>query len=343
MIGELLALAFLGKKIGDYVRRRREHDDSNNEASELELDANGTFVTDDCGVQVRIRFADPLPKSCFAVTRIIDDSDEFVKGAIGFRDNDGDFVVSKAIIKKEARFYIPFGAVKNSFDESHVLRTTVVRLSDDEELELIGRVSHQLELPTPRRWNMVQYLSPLVSLCMAIARADGTLTGPRVRAVKDFICSAFELTARQTESLRTAMKRSPISLAEAIEGVRLRFPQLDPGNFIAVLANIARSDNGSTREAGRCIQEVALTFGFSDFEWEEPASAPEPSVVDDWSVLGIPVNSSVDVIKAAYRALVKQYHPDIYARSPKEIIQAAEKKMIEITAAHDRLMKLHGA
>ena len=55
---------------------------------------------------------------------------------------------------------------------------------------------------------------------------------------------------------------------------------------------------------------------------------------DPYSVLGISRDATDDEVKKAYRKLAKQYHPDIH---PDRAF--AEKKMAEINAAYDRIIK----
>ena len=54
-----------------------------------------------------------------------------------------------------------------------------------------------------------------------------------------------------------------------------------------------------------------------------------------YEVLGLKPGASNEEIKAAYRELVKKYHPDRYQDSPME--QLAEEKMRDINVAYDEL------
>ncbi|MBE6020778.1 MAG: J domain-containing protein [Clostridiales bacterium] len=61
---------------------------------------------------------------------------------------------------------------------------------------------------------------------------------------------------------------------------------------------------------------------------------------DPYEVLGVNKNASMDEIKAAYKELVKKYHPDKYQDNP--LSSLAEEKMQEINEAYDTLCKTHG-
>lgn len=58
---------------------------------------------------------------------------------------------------------------------------------------------------------------------------------------------------------------------------------------------------------------------------------------DPYEVLEIRRNSSKEEIKAAYKKLAKQYHPDQYGDNP--LKDLAEDKMVEINQAYETLMK----
>ncbi|MEF2279439.1 J domain-containing protein [Deinococcus sp. YIM 134068] len=59
---------------------------------------------------------------------------------------------------------------------------------------------------------------------------------------------------------------------------------------------------------------------------------------DPYEVLGVRPSASPDEIQAAYRALVKQYHPDRVGHLGEEFRQLAEQRMKEINAAYRELM-----
>jgi molecular chaperone DnaJ len=60
-----------------------------------------------------------------------------------------------------------------------------------------------------------------------------------------------------------------------------------------------------------------------------------------YEVLGIKPGASEEEIRAAYRELVKKYHPDKYVDNP--LADLAEEKMQEINEAYDILVKYAAA
>ena len=58
---------------------------------------------------------------------------------------------------------------------------------------------------------------------------------------------------------------------------------------------------------------------------------------DPYKVLGVDRNASDDQIKAAYRELVKKYHPDSYVNNP--LADLASEKMKEINEAYSQITK----
>lgn len=63
--------------------------------------------------------------------------------------------------------------------------------------------------------------------------------------------------------------------------------------------------------------------------------------MDPYEVLGIRKDASDEEIKAAYKELVRKYHPDKYQNNP--LSDLAEEKLQEVNEAYDLLMKNRGA
>lgn len=59
--------------------------------------------------------------------------------------------------------------------------------------------------------------------------------------------------------------------------------------------------------------------------------------MDPYEVLGVRQGASDEEIKAAYKELVKKYHPDKYQNNP--LSDLAEEKLQEVNEAYDTLMK----
>ena len=65
---------------------------------------------------------------------------------------------------------------------------------------------------------------------------------------------------------------------------------------------------------------------------------------DPYEILGIARSASDDEIKAKYRALTRENHPDILMAKgvPQEFIDLANEKMAVINAAYDKIEKERG-
>ena len=70
-----------------------------------------------------------------------------------------------------------------------------------------------------------------------------------------------------------------------------------------------------------------------------PAQEPQSSMQTWPGVLSVEANASVDEIRAAYQALMSQYHPDKVAALGAELRELAERKSKEITVAYREAMR----
>ena len=62
---------------------------------------------------------------------------------------------------------------------------------------------------------------------------------------------------------------------------------------------------------------------------------------DPYSILGVSKDATDEEIKAAYRDLVRKYHPDKYAGS--DLADLAEEKMKEVNAAYDEIQAMRSS
>jgi DnaJ like chaperone protein len=61
-----------------------------------------------------------------------------------------------------------------------------------------------------------------------------------------------------------------------------------------------------------------------------------------WEILGIPPGSGIDEIKAAYRQLSLQHHPDKVASLGPEFVRVAEERFKAIQRAYEEIRREKG-
>ncbi|HYE49217.1 MAG TPA: TerB family tellurite resistance protein [Azospirillaceae bacterium] len=202
---------------------------------------------------------------------------------------------------------------------------------------------------TPDNTRTIAFTIGVIALGAKMAKADGVVHRTEVDAFKRVFhippdevknvgrvfdiakkdSAGFEPYARQLAGL---FKDRPTVLEDLLGG----------------LFHIARAD-GTLHEAElRYLAEVAKLFGFSTQDYERirrihggpEAGVPDP-LDDPYAVLGVEASADMDAIKAAYRRLIRENHPDrvIAQGLPKEFVDIANDKMAAINAAYDRIEK----
>ena len=96
--------------------------------------------------------------------------------------------------------------------------------------------------------------------------------------------------------------------------------------------NTNHEDNNYTRDNGS-NQDHTSNRNNTDNQNKQSKKSP-------YEILGVDKNATEQEIRAAYRKLVKQYHPDRVASLGKEFQELANKKFIEIKEAYNTLMGL---
>jgi DnaJ like chaperone protein len=136
----------------------------------------------------------------------------------------------------------------------------------------------------------------------------------------------FEAYARQVAHM---FRRQPYVLEELLDG----------------LFHIAMADGGVRGEEIEYLRAVAAIFGFDDADFARiRASHLGPDEGDPYAVLGVDHDAPNEEIKAAYRKLVRDNHPDrlIAKGMPKEFIDVATDKLATINAAYEKIAGARG-
>lgn len=204
-------------------------------------------------------------------------------------------------------------------------------------------------------------LGLFVALVAKVAKADGRVDELEAELVGNMfndISSLFpepEATKRLLKEIFDLEKQT----ADTIEEVALSLYAIiknDPHKrmqMMQFMVNLAYIDGTLSHSEEIMLQRIATFLQFSHSEFASllqqfgafhHKSVKESSIDHAYLVLGISKEASMDEIKKGYRALVKQYHPDIIKAqgADEAYIQASTAKVQEINAAYELIKKTRG-
>ncbi|MHA1108803.1 MAG: TerB family tellurite resistance protein, partial [Alphaproteobacteria bacterium] len=171
----------------------------------------------------------------------------------------------------------------------------------------------------------------VIVLSAKMAKADGTVTRDEIDAFKEVFhippeeadnvsrlfnqarkdSQGFEPYARQVERM---FRNNPVVMEELLGG----------------LFHIARADGVAHPDEVRFLKDVSQIFGFEDATFERIRAAhlgAEKS--DPYAILGVGHDSTDAEIRATWRKLIREHHPDtlIAQGMPQDFVDVATEEM----------------
>ncbi|MET4806694.1 TerB family tellurite resistance protein [Limibacillus sp. MBR-115] len=192
----------------------------------------------------------------------------------------------------------------------------------------------------------IAFTIAVIVLGAKMAKADGHVTKDEIAAFRQVFhippeevknvgrlfdqarrdANGFEPYAKQIARL---FRDRPAVLEELLDG----------------LFHIARADGHVTPEELDYLQAVANIFGLDEAAWHRLKAANlGPDAEDPYHILGVTRETVPEAIKAAYRKLIRENHPDrlVAEGMPQEFVAMANEKMAKINVAYDRICKEKG-
>ena len=206
----------------------------------------------------------------------------------------------------------------------------------------------------------------LVSLLAKVAKSDGRVSELEARLITqvlDDLSQKVSGVSGVREYLKEVYNSQKENVDNAYETARnyKRAFNLNYDTCVARLTfflNLAYIDGEFNKSEQDVIRNIAYGFGIDKETLDEiifkfdsfygsrfGADHDEISQENDaFEVLGLSKNASLDEIKARYKELVRQYHPDILMGrgESKEVIECSTKKLQEINEAYGRLKEKFG-
>lgn len=180
-----------------------------------------------------------------------------------------------------------------------------------------------------------------VALGAKIAKADGLVTRNEVAAFREVfiipegeegnVARVYDLARQDVAGFEDYARRIRAMFGEGAAAL----PDLLEGLF-----HIAVADGDYHPEENRFIARVAEIFHVPEHEFLRIRAEFVPDAErDPYDVLGVPHGAPLTEVRAAWRALVRETHPDrlIAHGLPEEAIRLAEKRLITINRAWEQI------
>ena len=215
---------------------------------------------------------------------------------------------------------------------------------------LFGQPTRATPFDTPRALGRDQVFAiGVVVLSAKLAKADGPVNRAEIDAFKRHF-RVPQGAARDVGRLFDQARDSP----ESFEGYAVNLGKAFTDNHgvledvLAALFAIALADKPLNGAELAFLEGVRRGFGLGDAAWSRASgrgqARPTSTEDDPYRILGVPPDISDDAVRAAWRQLMRENHPDSLAARgvPAEFIARASDKVARINAAWDRIKRDRG-
>ena len=208
----------------------------------------------------------------------------------------------------------------------------------------IGVVFKSLAAAKARR-DETTFSIALIALSAKIAKADGVVTDDEISAFQDY----FEFPAAEAGRVRMVYQLAQEDVAGFDHYLR-QVADLFHGDPVVLedvldcLYHVALADGVAHPQEMAMLEQAGEAFGLCAAA-KRRISAAHIGVADDdpYLILGIEPDASAEAVKAAYRQLARDHHPDALASRgvPASMVKIAEGRMAAINDAYAQLQAQH--
>jgi DnaJ like chaperone protein len=192
----------------------------------------------------------------------------------------------------------------------------------------------------------VAFTIGVVVLGAKMAKVDGQVTPNEVEAFKQVfqvppdeiknVARFFDQARKDSHGFEPYARQ----IAGMFEGDAAVLEEL-----LFCLTFIGRADGELNVEEKTYLKTIANIFGLDQAAFERvTAVRHEPNRADPYQILGVPRTISDIDLKAAYRKLVRDNHPDLLIAQgmPEEFVDLANRKLAAINVAYDSVSAQRG-
>jgi DnaJ like chaperone protein len=194
--------------------------------------------------------------------------------------------------------------------------------------------------PAPEK--SVAFTIGMIALGAKMARADGVVTRDEVAAFKQ-VFQVPDKDRGAVERVFDLAKQDVAGFDTYAHQVAKLFSKKAAilENVLDGLFHIAKSDGAVHEDELTYLSEVAAIFGFAKDEFDRIVARHVRIDDDPYEILGVKKDATAVEIKARYRKLARELHPDklVAAGLPAEMVRLATEKLARVNAAYGLLRK----
>ena len=209
--------------------------------------------------------------------------------------------------------------------------------------EGLSTVFDTLRSPPEQR---VAFAIAVIALGAKMAKADGQVTRNEVTAFRE----VFTIPPEQENNAARVFNLARTDVAGYEDYARKISAMFEDradtlGDLMEGLFHIAVADGAYHPQEDAFLARVAGIFGFDDRRFARLRAQFVPNAErDPYDVLGVSPDAPLEEIRAAWRQMVRDSHPDaMIARGvPEEAVKLAEKRMMAVNSAWDEISAARG-
>jgi DnaJ like chaperone protein len=204
--------------------------------------------------------------------------------------------------------------------------------------ERLSALFERLRTPPERS---VAFTIAVIALGAKMAKADGRVTPAEVAAFREVFTIPPDEEANAARVFDMA-RTDVAGFEDYARRVAAMFGRGDPtlGDLMEGLFHIAVADGDYHPAEDDFLARVAGIFGLPEREFRALRARFVPGAEPDcYEVLGVDPDAPLPEIRAAWRRLVRETHPDrMLARGlPEEAVKLAEKRLVAINRAWEKI------
>ena len=188
----------------------------------------------------------------------------------------------------------------------------------------------------------------IFSILGRIAKADGVVTRDEIAVVDNFI-NSMNISPKEREFARQIFNEAKNS-QYSIDDFAAQLYKINRQNpnvllsFMDVLFQVAAADGTFHPAEENALKRIKSIFRIDNEHFENLKARYFEDVGKHYTILGCTASSSEKEIKASYRKLVKDFHPDTIVSKglPEEFTDFATRRFEEIQEAYEKIKKERG-